>query len=114
VTLYPPGADRITPRCSGLLHLPRLARITAPQRETLRVRDVATPWARCITCAPDDLLGEVLEKLSPGRGPPILVTDGQHLAGITDGDTAVDHPGGLWGAWEQAWSRLPSGPRHHP
>lgn len=69
-------------RPSGLLHLPRLARIPAPQRETLRVRDVATPWVRCTTCAPDDLLVEVLERLSPGRGLPILVTDGHHLAGI--------------------------------
>ncbi|OUD04258.1 site-2 protease family protein [Streptomyces swartbergensis] len=69
-------------RPSGLLHLPHLARVPAPQRETLRVRDVATPWTRCTTCAPDDLLAEVLEKLSPGRGLPILVTDGQHLAGI--------------------------------
>jgi Zn-dependent protease len=67
---------------SGLLHLPQLARIPAPQRETLRVRDVATPWTRCTTCALDDLLAAVLEKLSPSRGLPILVTDGQHLAGI--------------------------------
>ncbi|MER7404790.1 site-2 protease family protein [Streptomyces sp. NPDC000070] len=69
-------------RPSGLLHLPRLARIPAPQRETLRVRDVATPWSQCTTCAPDDFLEDVLEKLSPGRGLPILVTEGQHLAGI--------------------------------
>ncbi|MBV7697804.1 site-2 protease family protein [Streptomyces sp. TRM70350] len=67
---------------SGLLDLARLARTPAQQRETLRVRDVATPWSQCTTCAPDDLLEDVLEKLSPGRGLPILVTDGQHLAGI--------------------------------
>ncbi|GCB43471.1 site-2 protease family protein [Streptomyces sp. NL15-2K] len=69
-------------RPSGLLHLPRLARIPAQQRETLRVRDVATPLAQGATCAPDDLLEDVLEKLSPGSGMRILVTDGQRLVGI--------------------------------
>ncbi|MFF8974291.1 site-2 protease family protein [Streptomyces sp. NPDC014995] len=69
-------------RPSGLLHLPRLARIPAPQRKTLRVRDVATPLSRCTTCAPDDFLQDVLERPAPGSGLPILVTDGQHLAGI--------------------------------
>ncbi|MEU0116223.1 site-2 protease family protein [Streptomyces bobili] len=67
---------------SGLLHLPRLAKVPAPQWETLRVRDVAIPWARCTTCAPDDLLENVLEKLSPASGMPIVVTDGQQLVGI--------------------------------
>ncbi|MFI6012655.1 site-2 protease family protein [Streptomyces sp. NPDC051243] len=69
-------------RPSGLLHLSRLARIPAQQRETLRVRDVAIPSSQCTTCAPDDFLEEVLEELSPGRGLPILVTEGQRLAGI--------------------------------
>ncbi|MFJ8533585.1 site-2 protease family protein [Streptomyces sp. NPDC093591] len=69
-------------RPSGVLHLPRLARMPAPQREALRVREVATPWARCTTCAPDDFLHDVLERLSPGTGLPILVTEGQHVVGI--------------------------------
>lgn len=69
-------------RPSGLLHLPRLARIPAQQRETLRVRDVATPLSQGVMCAPDDLLEDVLEKLSPGIGIHILVTDGQCLVGI--------------------------------
>ncbi|MBR8638867.1 site-2 protease family protein [Streptomyces tuirus] len=73
-------------RPSGLVHLPRLARIPAAQRDTLRVRDVATPRARCTTCAPDDLLQDVLEKLSPGRALPILVTEGQNLEGIITAD----------------------------
>lgn len=55
---------------SGLLHLPRLARIPTQQRETLRVRDVATPLPQGSTCAPDDLLEDVLEKLTPGGGMP--------------------------------------------
>ena len=73
-------------RPSGLVHLPRLAKIPAAQRETLRVRDVATPWARCASCAPEDLLQDVLEKLSPGRALPVLVTEGQNLVGIITAD----------------------------
>jgi predicted transcriptional regulator len=68
-------------RPSGVLH-PRLARIPAHQRETLRLRDVAIPWERCTTCAPDDPLQEVLEGLSPARGLPVLVTEGERLLGI--------------------------------
>ncbi|KOV69448.1 membrane protein [Streptomyces sp. AS58] len=73
-------------RPSGLVHLPRLARIPAAQRDTLRVRDVATPWARCKTCAPDELLQDVLENLSPGRSLPIIVAEGENLAGIITAD----------------------------
>ncbi|MFI7143239.1 site-2 protease family protein [Streptomyces massasporeus] len=73
-------------RPSGLVHVPRLARIPAAQRDTLRVRDVATPRARCTTCAPDDLLQDGLEKLSSARALPILVTEGQNLAGVITAD----------------------------
>ncbi len=69
-------------RPSGLLNLARLARVPAQQRETLRVRDVATPLPQNATCAPDDLLEDVLEKLSSGIGIRILVIDGQRLVGI--------------------------------
>lgn len=72
-------------RPSGLLHLPRLARIRAPQRETLRVRDVTTPLPQGSTCAPDDRLEDVLEKLSPKGGMNILVMDGPRLVGIITG-----------------------------
>ncbi|MFI6012620.1 site-2 protease family protein [Streptomyces sp. NPDC051243] len=67
---------------SGLLQLPRLARIPPEQRQTLRVRDVAIPLSRCTTCAPDDLVQDVLERLRPGSGLPILVTDGRQMVGI--------------------------------
>ncbi|UUU22812.1 site-2 protease family protein [Streptomyces sp. DSM 40750] len=67
---------------SGSLDLPRLARVPAEQRRTLRVRDVATPLSQVTTCAPDDLLEDVLEKLRPGSGLPILVTDGRYPVGI--------------------------------
>jgi Zn-dependent protease len=69
-------------RPSGLLHLPRLARIPTQQREALRVRDVATPLAQGTTCTPDGLLEDVLEKLSPRSGMRILVMDDQRLVGI--------------------------------
>ncbi|MFD7278537.1 site-2 protease family protein [Streptomyces sp. NPDC059862] len=69
-------------RPSGLLDLPRLARIPAPQRGTQRVRDVATPLSQCTTCTPDDLLEDVLERLRPVSGMRILVTDGPNLVGI--------------------------------
>ncbi|MGW6906710.1 site-2 protease family protein [Streptomyces sp. NPDC054940] len=69
-------------RLSGLLRLPQLARIPAEQRQTLRVRDVATALSQITTCAPDDLLEDVLGNLRPGMDPRILVTDGQHLVGI--------------------------------
>lgn len=69
-------------RPSGMVHLPQLAKTPAPQRETLRVRDVATPLSQCTTCAPDDLLEDVLEKAHRSSGMRILVTDGQHLTGI--------------------------------
>jgi Zn-dependent protease len=69
-------------RPSGMVHLPQLAKIPVPQWTTLRVRDMATPLSQCTTCAPDDLLEDVLERLRPGSGMRILVTDGQHLVGI--------------------------------
>jgi Zn-dependent protease len=69
-------------RPSGLLHLPRLARIPKPQWEALRVRDVATPLMQGTTCTPDDLLEDVLEKLAPRSGMRILVMDGERLVGV--------------------------------
>ncbi|AWI27484.1 site-2 protease family protein [Streptomyces sp. ICN441] len=73
---------------SGLLQLPRLSAIPAARRETLRLRDVAVPLARCTMCAPDELLEEVVKNARPRSvGLPILVMDGRHLVGIV---TAAD------------------------
>ncbi|MFE3850515.1 site-2 protease family protein [Streptomyces griseorubiginosus] len=69
-------------RPTGLLHLPLLSRIPAAQWETLRLRDAATPLARCATCAPDDLLADAVGRLRPRHGGHILVVDGRHLTGI--------------------------------
>lgn len=69
-------------RPSGLLDLPHLTKLPAAQRETLHLRDAATPLARCVTCAPDDRLEDALQKLTPRGGVRILVIDGQRLAGI--------------------------------
>ncbi|KUL22805.1 site-2 protease family protein [Streptomyces regalis] len=67
---------------SGLLDLPRLTKIPAAQRETLRLRDASTPLAQCTTCAPGDLLEDALKKLKPLTGVRILVIDGRRLTGI--------------------------------
>lgn len=69
-------------RPSGMVDLTQLAKTPVPQRETLRVRDVATPLSQCTTCAPGDLLEDVLEKLHPSSGMRILVIDGRQLMGI--------------------------------
>ncbi|MFC8271861.1 site-2 protease family protein [Streptomyces sp. NPDC057271] len=70
-------------RPNGLVDLSQFARIPVTQRGELRVRDVATPLTQCTTCAPDDLLEDVLEKARPSRsGIRILVTDGRVLVGI--------------------------------
>jgi Zn-dependent protease/CBS domain-containing protein len=67
---------------SGTVDLPRIAKMPLPERQSSRVRDVATPLSRCTTCAPDDLMEDVLEKLRPGGGMPILVIEGRRLVGI--------------------------------
>ncbi|MFI5671413.1 site-2 protease family protein [Streptomyces sp. NPDC051704] len=69
-------------RPSGVVHVRGLARIPAAQRDALRVRDAATPLARCAVAAPGDLLGEALDALRPGVGLPLLVVDADRLVGI--------------------------------
>ncbi|MFF8844207.1 site-2 protease family protein [Streptomyces sp. NPDC015127] len=67
---------------SGIVDLSQLAKVPGPHRGRLRVRDVATPLSKCTTCAPDDLMDGVLEKLRPSSGMRILVRDDDHLVGI--------------------------------
>ncbi|MFF0041661.1 site-2 protease family protein [Streptomyces mirabilis] len=67
---------------SGVVALRRLAAVPFGQRESVRVRDVATPVSQCTLAAPDELLNSVLERLGNGGGLPILVVDGGHLGGI--------------------------------
>ncbi|MFE2611736.1 site-2 protease family protein [Streptomyces mirabilis] len=67
---------------SGVVRMRRLAAVPSGQRESLRVRDVATPVSQCTLAAPDELLNSVLERLGIGGGLPILVMDGGHLGGI--------------------------------
>lgn len=69
-------------RPSGVVQLRRLAAVPAGRRETLRVRDMATPLSRCTLAAPDELLDGVLDRLGSGGGLPILVMDGSRLDGI--------------------------------
>ncbi|TJZ42319.1 CBS domain-containing protein [Streptomyces piniterrae] len=72
-------------RPSGIVQVGRLAGIPGPRRETLRVREVATPLSQCAVAAPDDLLSEAIDKLSLRTGMRILVVDGGRLAGIVTG-----------------------------
>ncbi|MDN3292757.1 site-2 protease family protein [Streptomyces ficellus] len=69
-------------RPSGIVELRRLAAVPAARRESLRVREVATPLPQCAVAAPDELLTEALDKLRPGAGRRILVVDQGQLVGI--------------------------------
>ncbi|MEV0373805.1 site-2 protease family protein [Streptomyces sp. NPDC050636] len=72
-------------RPSGIVQVGRLAGIPAARRETLRVREVATPLSQCVVAAPDDLLSDALDKLSLRTGMRVLVVDQGHLVGIITG-----------------------------
>lgn len=69
-------------RPSGVVRLRRVAAVPFAQRESLRVRDVATPLSQCTLAAPDELLNTVLERLGSGGGLPILVMEAGRLVGI--------------------------------
>ncbi len=67
---------------SGVVRLRRLAAVPSGQRESVRVRDVATPLSRCTLAAPDELLNSVLDRLGTEGGLPILVLGDGRLCGI--------------------------------
>jgi Zn-dependent protease len=69
-------------RPSGLVQMRRLASVPQAHRETLRVRDVATPLSQCAVAAPDDLLTDVLDQFRPRAGMRMLVVADGHLVGI--------------------------------
>ncbi|MFC9243114.1 site-2 protease family protein [Streptomyces sp. NPDC057136] len=69
-------------RPSGIVQVRRLAAIPGGRRETLRVREVATPLSQCAVAAPGDLLSEAIDRLSLRTGMYILVADAGHLVGI--------------------------------
>ncbi|WP_262704744.1 MULTISPECIES: site-2 protease family protein [Streptomyces] len=70
-------------RPSGVVQLRTLAAVPTEAREERRVRDVATPLARCTVAEPHELLSEVLERARPGGGGlPVLVVDHGRLEGI--------------------------------
>ncbi|MEU6323227.1 site-2 protease family protein [Streptomyces sp. NPDC047009] len=69
-------------RPSGVVRLNRLAAVPSGQRQSLRVRHVATPLSQCTLAEPDELLISILERLGSGGGLPILVMDGGRLRGI--------------------------------
>ncbi|BDM73637.1 putative zinc metalloprotease Rip3 [Streptomyces nigrescens] len=69
-------------RPSGLVQLRRLAAVPPAERETLRVREVAVPLSQCAVAAPEEELGEAIDRIGLRTGPRILVVDGGHLVGI--------------------------------
>ncbi|MEV0494081.1 site-2 protease family protein [Streptomyces atratus] len=69
-------------RPSGVVQLRRLGAVPPQQRETLRIRDVATPLSKCTLATPDELLTGVLDRLGSSGGLPVLVTDSGRLDGI--------------------------------
>lgn len=69
-------------RPSGVVRVSRLAAVPVARRDSLRVRDLATPLSRCTIAAPEEALTTVLERLGAGGGLPILVMADGRLAGI--------------------------------
>jgi Zn-dependent protease len=69
-------------RPSGVVRLRRLTDMPSARRESVRVRDLATPLSACTLAAPDELLNSVLERLGTGSGLPILVQVDGRLRGI--------------------------------
>lgn len=69
-------------RPSGVVHVGRLAAVPVARRDSLRVRDLATPLSRCTIAAPEEAFTTVLERLGAGGGLPILVMADGRLAGI--------------------------------
>jgi hypothetical protein len=60
----------------------RLTTVPSGRRQTLPVRDLATPVSQCTLAAPDEPLTAVLARLGAGGVLPVLVMEGGHLDGI--------------------------------
>jgi Zn-dependent protease len=72
-------------RPSGVLEIRRLGAVPVGRRDTVRLRDLATPASRCVRAVPDEMLDTVLDRVRPGTGLPVLVVEDDHLAGIVTG-----------------------------
>ncbi|MGZ6896090.1 MAG: site-2 protease family protein [Acidimicrobiia bacterium] len=71
----------------GVVSLDRLARVPAPQRNQLRVQDVAVPMAEIGAAAPGEPLVAAVGRMGQGPMRSLLVFDGRTLVGIvTPGD----------------------------
>jgi Zn-dependent protease/predicted transcriptional regulator len=69
-------------RPSGIVTMRQLAAVPGLRRESVRVREVATPLPQCTVAAPNDLLDDTLDRLRPGSGMRILVLGDGRLEGI--------------------------------
>lgn len=77
----------------GLVTLQQVRRLAPEARAALHVRDVADPIETVTTCAPDDTVPDLLERLAVARGGRVLVLDGGSIVGIispTDVQRALD------------------------
>jgi Zn-dependent protease len=79
----------------GLVTLQQVRRVAPEDRADLRVADVADPLDRVVTCAPDEPLITLLERLAAARDGTgrALVTEGSAVVGIissTDVRRALD------------------------
>lgn len=101
-------------RPSGTIQLRRLGGVPVQNRDSVRVRDVATPLSRCTLAAPEELLTEVLDRAAGkglGGGLPILVMADGNLVGIVTAhdvsrlaqQSALSSPGSRQRAGGQAW-----------
>ncbi|MFF7987074.1 site-2 protease family protein [Streptomyces sp. NPDC007901] len=69
-------------RLSGVVQLRRLTGLPPRRRQSVRVRDVATPLSACTLAAPDELLTSVLERVGAGGALPVLILDDGRPHGI--------------------------------
>ncbi|MEU1629947.1 site-2 protease family protein [Streptomyces sp. NPDC020096] len=69
-------------RPSGIVTMRQLAMVPGPDRDEVRLRDVATPLSRCTLAAPDEDLVDALGRAGPTGSLRILVVDGGQLVGI--------------------------------
>lgn len=69
-------------RPAGIVTLNRVKQVPRERRSQLRVRDVACPADGVPTAAPDDLLAELLPRMSGCSDGRALVVEGGRLVGI--------------------------------
>jgi CBS-domain-containing membrane protein len=70
---------------TGLVTLSIIKQTPKDQWATTRVMDIARPLSEIVSCHPDDLVIDLMGRLSPGGGLRALVFDDSTLVGIITG-----------------------------